>query len=323
MRKLLFAAAVAILAWAAVVVPVPLLTLEPIEAVAVAEIIEVTEAAPPDNVLFTAVQVTSTTTAGSVVALLDEERELTFAPAVIPPGVEPEEFTELQERLFQESVRAAAAVGQQAAGRDVTIDGEGARIVRIVPGTPAEEVLEQGDVITAVDGREVVLASDVVSALGDVRAGTEVELTIQRGDEELTQTLVLAELSATGRPGLGVLLQTLDLRIDMPVEVRPASGARVGGPSAGLMIALAVHDALADSPVIGDRVVAGTGTIDTSGNVGSVSGIAAKVRGAVLAGAEVFLVPEEQADEARSAAPDELQVVPVGTLVEALDVLGD
>lgn len=321
MRKLLFAAAVAILAWAAIVVPVPLLTLEPVEAVAVAEIIEVGEAAPPDGVLFTAVQVRPTTTAGSVVALLDEHRELTFGPAVIPPGVEPEEFTELQERLFEESVRAAAAIGQQAAGRDVTIDGEGARIVRIVPGTPAEQVLEQGDVITAVEGREIVLASDVVSALGDEEAGTEVELTVRRGDEEITETLVLAELSATGQPGLGVLLQTLDLRIEMPVEVRSASGTQVGGPSAGLMIAVAVHDALADEPVVGDRVVAGTGTIDTSGNVGPVSAIAAKVRGAVLAEADVFLVPEEQAEEARAAAPDDLRVVPVSTLEEALEEL--
>lgn len=321
MRKLIFAAAVAILTWAAVVVPVPLVTLEPVPAVAVAEIIQLGEAAPPEDVLFTAVQVSSTTTAGSVVAMLDEHSELAFGGAVIPPGVEPEEFIDLQERLFEESVRAAAAIGQQAAGRDVTIDGDGARIVRIVPGTPAEDALEQGDVITAVDGREVVLASDVVSALGDAEAGTEVELTIRRGDETITETVVLAELSATGQPGLGVLLQTLDLRIEMPVEVRPASGTQVGGPSAGLMIALAVHDALADDPVTGDRVVAGTGTIDTSGNVGPVSGIAAKVRGAVLAEADVFLVPEEQADEARDAAPDDLRVVPVGTLEDALDEL--
>lgn len=321
MRKLLFAAALAILAWAAVVVPVPLLTLEPVPAMPVADIIDMDEATPPDDVLFTAVQVRQTTTAGSIVALLDEERDVTFAPVVIPSGVEPEEFTELQQRLFEESVRAAAAVGQQAAGRDVTIDGDGARIVRIVPGTPAERVLEQGDVITAVDDRDIVLASDVVSALGDAPAGTEVELTVRRGDEEVTETLVLAELSATGQPGIGVLLQTLDLRIEMPVEVTPASETRVGGQSAGLMIALAVHDALAEEAVVGDRVVAGTGSIDTSGNVGRVSGVAEKVRGAVQADADVFLVPEEQVDEARAAAPEGLQVVAVGTLDEAIEAL--
>lgn len=321
MRKLLLAAAIAILAWAAVVVPVPLLTLEPVPAMSVADIIDMEESTPPDDVLFTAVQVRQTTTAGSVVALLDEERDLTFAPAVIPPGVEPEEFTDIQERLFEESVRAAAAVGQQAAGRDVTIDGDGARIVRVVPGTPAAQVLEQDDVITAVDGREILLASDVVSAVGDSPAGTEVELTVRRGDEEITETLALAELSATGQPGIGVLLQTLDLRIEMPVEVTPASGTRVGGPSAGLMIALAVHDALAEEAVVGDRVVAGTGTIDTSGNVGSVSGVPEKVRGAVQAGADVFLVPEEQVDEARATAPEGLRIVPVGTLEEAIAAL--
>lgn len=321
MRKLLFAAAIAILLWAAVVVPVPLLILEPVPAMAVADIVEVAEATPSDDLLFTAVRVGQTTTAGSVAAVVDQHRDLTFAPAVIPSGVDPDEFTELQERLFEESVRAAAAVGQRAAGRDVVIDGSGARVVRILPGTPAERVLEQGDVITAVDGSPVLLASEVVSALSDARAGEEVELTIDRGDEERTETLVLAELSATGEPGLGVLLRTLDLRIEMPVDVSAAPGAAVGGPSAGLMIALTVHDALSDQDLSGGRVLAGTGTIDTSGNVGSVSGVPEKVRGAVLADADVFLVPEDQADQARSAAPEGLEVVPVASLEEAIDAL--
>lgn len=320
MRKLLFAIAVAILAWAAVVVPVPLLTLEPIPATPVASIIELGEGSPPEDVLFTAVRVGQTTTVGSVRVLFDEHRDLTFAPAVIPPGVDPGEFADLQESLFQESVRAAAAVGQRAAGRDVVISGDGARVVRVVSGTPADGVLEQGDVITAVDGQDILLASEVVTALGDVSAGEEVEVTVLRGDERVTETIVVAELSATGQPGLGVLLQTLNLRIDMPVEVRPAEDARIGGPSAGLMIALAVYDALSDDS-LGDRVVAGTGTMDTSGNVGRVSGVPEKVRGAVLAEADVFLVPAAQAEEARSAAPDGLEVIPVETLEDAIGAL--
>lgn len=320
MRKLLFAAAVAILAWAAVVVPVPLLTLEPVPAMPVASIVELGEGSPSDDVLFTAVQVGQTTTAGSVAVLFDEHRDLTFAPAVIPSGVDPEEFAELQERIFDESVRAAAAVGQRAAGHDVVISGDGARVVRVMPGTPADRVLEQGDVLTAVDGQETALASEVVSHLADADAGEEVELTIQRGDEQLTETIAVAELSATGQPGLGVLLTTLNLKIDMPVEVRPDEDARVGGPSAGLMIAVTVYDALSDG-ALGDRVVAGTGTIDTSGNVGRVSGVPEKVRGAVLAEADVFLVPAAQAEEARSAAPDGVEVIPVETLEDAIGAL--
>lgn len=321
MRKAIFAAAIAILVWAAAVVPVPFVAVEPIPAQPVAGIVDVSGADAPEDLLFTAVQIRQTTTAGSVLTLLDDQRGLEFAPTVIPAGVDPEEFVELQERLFDESIRAAAAVGQRAAGRDVTIEGQGARVVRVIPGTPAADALQAGDVITGVEGREIMLASELVGALADLSVGEEVELTVQRDGEQVTQTVSLAELPQTGQPGLGVLVRTRDLRIDMPVEVSAEEDARVGGPSAGLMIALTVYDALTDGDLVQGQPVAGTGTIDTSGNVGPVSGVPEKVRGAVLAGAEVFLVPVAHEEAARDAAPEDLEVVAVETLDEAIQAL--
>jgi hypothetical protein len=90
------------------------------------------------------------------------------------------------------------------------------------------------------------------------------------------------------------------------------------GPSGGLMLALAFTGALNQGDLTGGRDVAGTGTIDRDGSVGEIGYVGYKVRGAAAAGAKVFLVPWGNADEARHAAPPSLQVVPVGTFVEAL-----
>lgn len=323
MRRLLFTVAVAILVWASVVVPVPMVALEPVPAQPVAALFEVPgQSDVDDDLRFTAVRVQTQSVTGSIAAWLDEHRTVTFTPTVVPAGVEPEEFLELQRRQFEESVRVAAAVGMEAAGAEVTIDGSGARVVRTVPGSPADGVLQQGDIIVEVGSRRVRLASEVAMVTSSRSAGEEVELTIRRGDQELTETLRVADLVDGAGFGIGVLATTVDLRIETPREVRARTEAGVGGPSAGLMIALAVYEATSGTDLAEGRTIAGTGTIDTSARVGPVDGIPEKVRGAVLAGAELFLVAEEQAETARASAPEGLDVVAVATLQDAVEALG-
>jgi PDZ domain-containing protein len=67
--------------------------------------------------------------------------------------------------------------------------------------------------------------------------------------------------------------------------------------------------------------VAGTGIIDLDGEVGEVGGVFAKVVAAREAGASVFLVPEAELALAQEAAGDDLEVIPVATLDEAITAL--
>ena len=66
---------------------------------------------------------------------------------------------------------------------------------------------------------------------------------------------------------------------------------------------------------------AGTGTIETDGEVGPIGGITHKMQAAHDAGATIFLVPADNCDEARSGRQDGLELVKVGTLVQAVDAL--
>ena len=63
-----------------------------------------------------------------------------------------------------------------------------------------------------------------------------------------------------------------------------------------------------------------TGTIDGEGRVGEIGGLEQKAAVAAAAGAEVFLVPAAEADEARASSRG-LEVVPVATLDDALAAL--
>jgi PDZ domain-containing protein len=97
--------------------------------------------------------------------------------------------------------------------------------------------------------------------------------------------------------------------------------ADIGGPSAGLSMTLGIIDKLSGGDLTGKRIVAATGTIDPSGAVGDVGGVAEKTIAVERAGATVFLVPPEELKAAESKATPQLHVYAVSSLDEALRIL--
>lgn len=207
----------------------------------------------------------------------------------------------------------------------------------------ASGLLEPGDRILAVDGEPVATGTEVVDRMQGKRPGDSVVVTYSRGaaspqedeapggpggvdgsvpgEEPGEQAEVVIELRAhpeePERGVLGILVGT-DPVADFTVTFNLAD---VGGPSAGLMFALALVDKLTPGALNGGRFVAGTGTIDAAGNVGAIGGVRYKTVAAREAGATEFLVPAENCAEAARHAPDGLTLLRVGTLTEAVDAL--
>ncbi|KFI69167.1 Peptidase S16, lon domain-containing protein [Bifidobacterium magnum] len=95
----------------------------------------------------------------------------------------------------------------------------------------------------------------------------------------------------------------------------------IGGPSAGMMYALGLIDKLTPVKEVNGTVIAGTGSINADGKVGSIGGIDLKMLGAKRDGATWFLAPESNCDEVEGHVPGGLRVVKVATLDEAYDAL--
>jgi PDZ domain-containing protein len=101
--------------------------------------------------------------------------------------------------------------------------------------------------------------------------------------------------------------------------------ADVGGPSAGLLFTLGIIDKLngdgSGGDLTGGRIIAGTGTIDGSGKVGAVGGVALKTQAAARAGATVFLVPKAECSDAKVGLPKTMRLVPANTVNSAVTSL--
>jgi PDZ domain-containing protein len=322
-RKAILLSGLAILIAAALVVPLPVVELSPGPAVDVPPLVRVDRPtrAVKGRLLLLTVEVSQPSAAGLLRALVTPHHELVPGQEVIPPGVDPRTFERAERRVFDESARQAAAVALQAAGLPVRVTGGGVDVAAVIPGGPSDGVLEAGDVITAVDGRATHLVADVAADSAQVPAGQSVTLEVKRHHTLRKLVVTLEPVGSLGRAGLGVAIRTLDPKIALPFPVRVDAGD-IGGPSAGLMMALSGYDLVGPTDLTRGRVVAGTGTIDVAGNVGPIGGIAEKVVAAQRAGATVFLAPASQAAAARAAAAPGLRVVPIRTFADAVTALG-
>jgi PDZ domain-containing protein len=242
------------------------------------------------------------------------DAELVPQEVVNPAGLSERERK--QESLSEMSVsqQIAIAVALEKLGHNV--DPLGAEVVRIVPDAPAEGKLEVGDVIVGLKGKKVSSPEELIRLMRGHRPGTSVRLTVRRKGRELD--LVVGTRAAGGDEQRAVVGVQIQPEFRFPVGIR-IDARNIGGPSAGLAFALDIVDELGDDLDRGRRVVV-TGTLDLDGTVGAIGGIEQKTVGARLVDADLFLVPDGNAADARSNA-EGLEIVAVSNFEEALAAL--
>ena len=230
--------------------------------------------------------------------------------------IPPEEYRQLNVEAMADSKTTAQVVALRHLGFNDL--GAGAEILSVQEGLPASPLLKAGDVVVALDGRPVRVASDAVTGIRARKPGETVRLTIVRGGSPPVDVEAGLATGDEGRPLLGVRLGD---KIKLPFQIDIESG-RVIGPSAGLAYALEVLEVLTPGELTGGMSVAATGELRSDGAVGPIGGVAQKAVTVQRAGAKVFLVPRENLDEAEGAEAKGLQVHPVDSFDEALKVLG-
>ena len=232
---------------------------------------------------------------------------------VYPPDKSKDEIDEGNAQEFKRSEDSAeyAALGYLKYPPAVTVE-------TVSKDGASTGKLEEGDAIDAVNGTPVSNLEQFQALMAKTKPGDEVILDFRRKNAPpgiATVKLGSAPDKKQGVLGIGVVEApwapfTIDFNL-----------ANIGGPSAGLVFSLAVIDKLTTGDLTGDKFIAGTGTINSAGKVGSIGGITHKISAAEEAGANVFLVPADNCDEARSAHDNGMALVKVENLKGAVDAL--
>jgi PDZ domain-containing protein len=245
----------------------------------------------------------------------------------ITGGTPPGQLNAQGELEMSQAEASAKTAALRRLGYSVTATPSGSVIFGTFPGTPAYSVLHVGDVVTAVNGVVAPNAEALTKELARHHSGETITLTVKKGGTAapapvavtLKETVVDLGGGRTAKVDLGIQPEDqVDFTYPFPVSINVTN---IGGPSAGLAMTIGVVDALTSGSVTGKETVAATGTIDSSGNVGDVGGVAQKTVAVENAGATIFMVPPEEYKAAMSKDRPGLKIYAVSTLDQALKVL--
>lgn len=257
----------------------------------------------------------SLTAAGAIWGLLTPGVSVVPLKARYPNGTPGPEEQAYEQHVFDESQSDALAAAARYLHRPLT----SAVVVSVTSGSPADGQLQPGDVILTVDGTRVSRALQVGTVIRSEPPGAEVTMRIDRGGKPKTVSIqTVPSPDNPDRAMIGISLGGLYASDFKPVLSLP----EIGGPSAGLMLSIAMVDKLTPGDMVAGRRIAGTGTIDAHGKVGAIGGIDKKMAAAAHAGAQLFIAPASNCEDLVGAEPSGLPVVPVSTLADAVDAIG-
>ncbi|WP_152360633.1 YlbL family protein [Microlunatus speluncae] len=237
--------------------------------------------------------------------------------SVYPEGTSAVEAEQQQTISMQTAQHDAVVAALQAAGEKVTAMPV---VSSVVVDGPAHDKLRPGDLIISVDGQGVHAVEDPGTLIRKRPVGYRVPFVVLRDHRRVT--VEIATIKSDTDPRVPVVGITVGMGYSYGPDISFDLGDRIGGPSAGLVFALAIYDKITPGELLAGRHIAGTGTISPDGTVGPIGGLQEKITAADSAGAEAFLVPAPNCGELAGLDTD-LELIKVTTLADGIESLGN
>ncbi len=271
-------------------------------------------------------------------AKVSDQQKILETNQVRNPDEDDKEYNIRQLHLMSQSQFNAIQVAFEKAGKPYEITTKGVFILNVLPGGAADGLLEAGDRIIKIDEVASDNQQSLVDYLGEKAIGDVITLQVEReGKIESIEVELKPIPSETSRAGLGISFAE-DKEINTTPEVN-IKADDIGGPSAGLMFTLEILNQLMDEDLTKGYNVAGTGTMQETGEVGRIGGIDLKVIAAHEADIEIFFAPDDElpeevlknnpslrsnyleAKEVAEKIGTKMKIVPVKTVDDALAYL--
>ena len=256
-------------------------------------------------------------------AKVDNSVDLYSREVILPKGVTPQELSEISMQNMKTSENVAIAVALNFLEYEIQTQGDGVLVVGVMDDSPVAGKLFKEDLIISINNEVINSTTEFIALLRTYEIGDMVSIGLIRKDNEISiETKLIEHIDYENEPMVGFLASTPNERFVFPISVDIDTG-NVGGPSAGLMMALNVYNSLTEFDITKGLKVAGTGTIEIDGSVGPVGGVKQKVIAAKNAGSSLILVPIANFDDVKSYIDESTNIVAVESFNEALEVISE
>ena len=178
-----------------------------------------------------------------------------------------------------------------------------------------------GDELLGMDDQTYEDLNSYREYLQTKQEGSEIKIKVLRDSKE--EELISSLYTLDDRLVLGINLQLI-----REYETKPKVSIQFkrteSGPSGGLITTLEIYNQLTKKDLTQGLSIAGTGTIESDGTIGTIGGIRHKILGAVDAKADVFLVPSGNYEEALKYQKEKkfkIKLIEVKTIEDAIKKL--
>lgn len=232
-----------------------------------------------------------------------------------------DETIKIDKIYMEEAISNAEYVAYKAAGINYKVSESKTMVTSIFK--EAKTSLKVSDEIISVDGIQISSINNLQEYVKTKNIGDIVKITYKRNDKTYSDNASLIDVA--GEPKIGISLAFIDkYATDYNIKIETKNSE--SGPSGGLITALAIYNQITANDITKGYKIMGTGTISKDGTVGEIGGVKYKLIGAVKKGANVFICPQENYEEALKVKTEnkyDITLISAKTFNEALAKLNN
>lgn len=257
-----------------------------------------------------------------LISLINKDWDLVKIEDQLPTNETEEQNDKRNKILLEESRDSAIILAYDKANRTINITKTEVYVTYIFE--EANTSLEVGDRIISIDGNNINTRKELKEYVNTKNENDTLNIKVINNNKEYVRTAKVLNIENVKLIGI-TASEKYDYETDPKVKFKIS--ASESGPSGGLMISLAIYNYLTEYDITKGKKIAGTGTIDIDGNVGEISGIKYKLKGAVKSKCDIFLAPSgenyEEAIKLKKENNYDIQIIEVSTFDEALQKLAN
>ena len=230
-----------------------------------------------------------------------------------------EEILQRDKVYLKETSYDAIIAAYKEAGLEYTIKNIDVVVTYVLD--TADTDLKVGDIIQSINGVTINTFDELTNEKNKYKKDDKLKIVVKRNNKSVECYSILYE--EKDNVMIGVTLAELK-NVETNPKVEYVFKDNESGSSRGLMCALDIYNKITKFDLTKGRKIAGTGSIDEDGKVGSISGVKYKLIGAVKNKAEIFIVPEENYEEVMKIKKEKkykIEIIKADTLHNVIEKL--
>ncbi len=230
-----------------------------------------------------------------LVALIRSDWDIVKEENIVIPNTSYEDTLTLERIELQNSLNQAKVIAFNKANIPYEITNKKCRVYYV--NEQAKTDIEVLDELISYDGIAFTELSALQTYVNSFEVGHKFTFEVKDKEGKL-KTRTGTSIKIDDKKVIGVsLLNSFDISSEMDIDITTKESE--AGSSGGLMLTLAIYDAITKDDLTKGRTIMGTGTIESDGSVGEIGGVKYKMLGAEKDGADVFFIPPANYEEAK------------------------